>query len=51
MNRKCRLYKGVWLDPSSKGYELLNLGKTKELDALIKECAAKAQALESKRPE
>lgn len=47
MNRKCVLYKGVWLDPNSKGYELYQNKKLKELDAHMKECADKAYRLEN----
>ena len=46
MNKKCRLFKGIYLDPSSKGYQLLQDNKTKELENLVKECAKKAETLE-----
>lgn len=51
MNKKCRLYKGVYLDPNSRGYQLLQEGKIKELDAHMKECARRAKELENPKGE
>ena len=36
MNKNCVYYKGIYLDPNSKGYELYIKKEFKELDALIK---------------
>lgn len=36
MNKNCVYYKGIYLDPNSKGYELYTKKEFKELDALIK---------------
>jgi hypothetical protein len=41
MNIKCRLFKGVYLDPSSKAFSLLSEKKEKEAEALMKECLKK----------
>jgi hypothetical protein len=46
MHRKAVHYKGVWLDPNSKAFELHKEGKTKELDQLLSECRKKAEQLE-----
>lgn len=50
MNIKCRLFKGVYLDPSSKAFSLLAENKDKEAEALVKECLRKYNELtESKQ--
>ena len=36
MNKNCVYYQGIYLDPTSKGYELYIKKEFKELDALIK---------------
>lgn len=41
MNIKCRLFKGIYLDPSSKAYSLLAEKRDKEAEALVKECLKK----------
>jgi hypothetical protein len=46
MNRKAVFYKGSWLDPSSKAFQLLQEKKFKELDQHCKEVDERARKLE-----
>lgn len=46
MNRRAIEYKGVWLDPNSRAFQLHQEKKFKELDQHIKECDARVAALE-----
>ena len=40
------LYKGVWLDPNSRAFQLYQDKKFKELDQHMKECDERARKLE-----
>ena len=47
MNRKAVQYKGVWLDPNSKAFEMLHDPKQrKNLDDHMKKLDKKAEALD-----
>ena len=46
MNKRAVKYKDSWLDPNSRAYQLHQEKKFKELDQHIKECNARAAALE-----
>ncbi len=48
MRRDAVFYKGVWLDPSSTAYALLQSKKLKELDELMKACDQAKAKLEGK---
>lgn len=45
MHRDAVLYKGYWLHPNSKSFQLLKEGKLKELAELDKECARREARL------
>jgi hypothetical protein len=47
MNRRAVVYKGTYLDPNSKAYELYHdKNRRKELDAHMKKLDQKAEALD-----
>ena len=46
MNKRAVLYKGVWLDPNSRAFQLHQEKKFKELDQHMKECDERARKLE-----
>lgn len=46
MYKNAKLYKGVWMAPGSEGMRLLNDGKLKELDKLLKELDVAKRKLE-----
>lgn len=48
MRRDAVFYKGVWLDPSSAAYGLLQSKKLKELDELLKACDLAKAKLEGR---